>query len=576
MKITTKFIGSSAIVLGLIIFLISGSAWLIRRTEVSLNASREKTHKTMNTVMKLEVYLQNQVGALKDFLLLDRESVAMQRYQQAMSSFSISLDELELLMPANEDISVIRSRHQFLKRLASGLTDTPSGLPQLQQDVRSINSFEKDIELYLDSLVKQAEQQEKLEIKKVKEIQAKYLIIYWSVMAIICAMAIGQYQLILRPIIRGMKNLQQGAATLGSGDLTYRLKLQTDDELAELAIQFNRMGEQLAELYNSLEQKVAERTAELSEANRHLQTEIRDREQVQAELQDALKNLQKTQAQLVQTEKMSGLGQMVAGVAHEINNPVSFIYSNIAPAKEYIRDLFCLLQLYQTEYPERSEAIESEIEAIDLNFILEDLPNLLNSMQSGAERISEIVKSLRTFARLQEAEVKSINLHESVESTLIILKNRFKAQGNRPEIQLIKEYGDLPPVECYAGQLNQVFMNLLNNAIDAFEMAPGQETKFFSSPIVHIRSQVSDYNHVEILISDNGCGMSESVRQKIFDPFFTTKPVGKGTGLGLSTSYQIIVDQHGGDLQCVSTPGEGTKFTIKIPIKRTTSLRIVA
>lgn len=578
MKITTKFIAASAIVLGLIIFLISGSAFLIRRTEASLAASREQTRKTFDTVMKLELYLRDQVVSLKDFLLLDRDPLQMGQYQKEMSNFVITLDELERLMPhQNEEILVIRHRHEFLMRLAAGLTDTPSSVPEMQQDIRSINSFRQDIDLYLDALVAEAERQEQITLAKIAKFQKIYFLLYWGTIGTIFIILWLQYKLILQPVIRGITNLQQGARIIGDGNLTYRLNLKTDDEIEEVGHQFDLMGEQLAELYNSLEQKVAERTAELSEANEHLQTEICDRKQAQAELQQTLEKLQKAQAQLIQTEKMSGLGQMVAGVAHEINNPVSFIYSNIAPAKEYIRDLFGLLQLYQEQYPEPTEEIEAEIEAIDLDFILEDLPKILNSMKFGAERISEIVKSLRTFARLQEAELKLINLHESLESTLIILKHRLKSQGNRPTIEIIKEYGEVPQVECYAGQLNQVFMNLLNNAIDAFEMASDPSDTLISStpstPKIYLRSWVSDSNHVKIQIADNGCGMSEAVREKIFDPFFTTKPVGKGTGLGLSTSYQIIVDRHDGELECVSTPGKGTEFMIKIPIRRKPALR---
>ncbi len=596
MKITTKFIFSAVIVLGLIISLVSGSAFLVNRTEASLAASRQKTQKTIDRVNQLEIYLRDQVIALKDFLLLGRDPLEMEKYHQAMSKFLITLDELELLMPEqNADISVIRNRHKFLRHLASGLTDTPSSLGEMQQDVRSINSFRKDIDLYLDYLVKDAENQGVIINQNYRQSQAKYLMIYWGTIGAIMLISWGQFKLIVMPVIQGITKLEQGAKMIGTGNLTYRLNLKTGDELQALANQFDLMGEQLADLYFSLEKKVRDRTAELSATNQHLQREIRDRYHAQVELQETLKKLQKTQAQLVQTEKMSGLGQMVAGVAHEINNPVSFIYSNIAPASEYITDLFGLLELYQQEYPEPTPAIQQEIEAIDLEFMLTDLPKLLNSMKVGAERISEIVKSLRTFSRLHEAEFKSISLHTNLDSTLMILKNRLKAQGNRPEIKVIKDYGELPEVECYAGQLNQVFMNLLNNAIDAFDPryvkpinvqaknnlpgTPGtfsQTLRLTESPEIRIHSWAIDSKYIGISIADNGCGMNEEIRQKIFDPFFTTKPVGQGTGLGLSTSYEIIVEKHGGELKCVSTPGQGTEFVIKIPIQRKHALRIVA
>lgn len=591
MKITTKFILSAVIVLGLIISIFSGSAFLVIRTEASLAASHQKTQKTIDRVNKLEIYLRDQVMALKDFLLLGRDPLEMEKYHQAMSNFLITIDELELLMPEQAaDISVIRNRHKFLINLASGLTDAPSSLTETQQDVRSINSFRKDIDLYLNSLVKHTENKALMILQDHQILQAKYLAIYWMTIGAILLISWGQFKLIVMPVISGINNLDQGAKMIGLGNLTYRLNLPTGDELEDLANQFNLMAEKLSDLYFSLEKKVRDRTAELAATNQYLEREIRERHQAQVELQETLKKLQKTQAQLVQTEKMSGLGQMVAGVAHEINNPISFIYSNISPASEYIRDLFKLVELYQKEYPEPTPAIQQEIEAIDLDFILTDLPKLLNSMKVGAERISEIVKSLRTFSHLHEAEFKSIDLHRSIDSTLMILQNRLKAQGNRPEIQVIKDYGELPAVECYAGQLNQVFMNLLNNAIDALDAKYAKGSQLSAqhnflgntnnnlpeNPQIHIYSHLKDAEYAIIGIADNGCGISEEIRHKIFDPFFTTKPVGKGTGLGLSTSYDIIVEKHGGELECFSTPGQGTELIIKIPIKKKQSLRIVA
>ncbi len=289
------------------------------------------------------------------------------------------------------------------------------------------------------------------------------------------------------------------------------------------------------------------------------------REQAQ-QLAVALKDLQNTQAQLIQTEKMSSLGQLVAGVAHEINNPVNFIYGNLSHAKQYSEDLLSLLKLYQQEFPNTSGEIRNFIEAIDLEFILDDLPKILSSMAIGADRIRQLVLSLRNFSRLDEAEMKPVNIHDGIESTLLILQPRLKAKSDGFSIELIKDYGDLPPVECYAGQLNQVFTNVLSNAIDALEQFYIEE-KTTEIPKIKIQTRVVGEMAV-IRISDNGPGMPEAVRDRIFDPFFTTKPVGKGTGLGLSICYKIVVEKHGGVFKCTSDPGRGTQFSIEIPIQQ--------
>lgn len=289
------------------------------------------------------------------------------------------------------------------------------------------------------------------------------------------------------------------------------------------------------------------------------------------QLEQALEKLQKTQSQLVQTEKMSSLGQLVAGVAHEINNPVNFIYGNLIHADEYAQDLLNLLQLYQQHYPNPKPEIESEIQAIDLEFLIEDLPKLLDSMKVGAERISEIVRSLRHFSRIAEAEMKAVDIHEGLDSTLMILQNRLKARGERPGISIIKEYGSLPKVECYAGQLNQVFMNLLVNAIDAIDEQNQQRSlaEIQQNPsTIRVKTDVIPDECVTIQIADNGPGMATDVKQQLFDPFFTTKPVGTGTGLGLSISYQIVVEKHGGQLYFHSELGQGTEFIIQIPLRQ--------
>ncbi len=292
------------------------------------------------------------------------------------------------------------------------------------------------------------------------------------------------------------------------------------------------------------------------------------------QLSEALHNLKQTEAQLIQNEKMSSLGQMVAGIAHEINNPVNFITGNLSHAETYIHELLELIDVYQDSYPQPVEAVQTEIEDIDLEFLVEDLPKLLSSMKMGAERIRQIVLSLRNFSRLDEAEMKPVNIHEGIENTLLILQGRLKGNSDRSGIELIKEYGELPKVECYAGLLNQVFMNILANAIDALEGQPDPRTITIETETVEAAAHPAlphaqkPTDSVLIRIRDNGAGIREEVQKRLFDPFFTTKPVGKGTGLGLSISYQIVVDKHGGSLECRSELGKGSEFVLRIPIRQ--------
>lgn len=286
-------------------------------------------------------------------------------------------------------------------------------------------------------------------------------------------------------------------------------------------------------------------------------------------LEQALVELQRTQMQLVQSEKMSALGNLVAGVAHEINNPIGFLGGNIQPALDYIKDVFGLIDLYQQEYSTPSAVIQDEIEAIDLDYIREDLPKLVGSMREGVKRIQDISTSLRTFSRADSDRPVACNIHDGIDSTILILKHRLKATETRPEIQVIKEYSQLPLIECFAGQLNQVFMNILANAIDALDESnigrSFEEIKTKPNCIT-ISTKISD-NKQQVIISikDNGKGIAESVQQKVFDHLFTTKAVGQGTGLGLAIAKSIVVEKHGGAIAVESAINKGTTFVISLP-----------
>jgi two-component system, NtrC family, sensor kinase len=371
--------------------------------------------------------------------------------------------------------------------------------------------------------------------------------------------------LIAQTITRHLQAVTQVAQQVTyESNFDLQAPVTTEDEVGILAIAFNQLIQQVKrllaeqneanqklELYSqTLEEKIEERTQALRQKN--------------IVLKETLQELTHTQSQLIQNEKMSSLGHLVAGIAHEINNPVNFIYGNLKYIDDYTEQLLWLLQLYQKHYPHPKTEIQNAKKQADLEYLTEDLPKILTSMKVGADRIREIVLSLRIFSRLDEAEFKSADIHEGIDSTLLILQHRLKPEKTRPKITVIKEYSDIPKIQCFAGQLNQVLMNILANAIDALEEA--FQKGLCPEPIIRISSAQMNET-VVINIADNGTGIPEAIQSYLFDPFFTTKPVGKGTGMGLSISYQIITEKHGGSLRCISSPGQGTEFVITIPVR---------
>ncbi|MGD2181727.1 ATP-binding protein [Lusitaniella coriacea] len=372
-----------------------------------------------------------------------------------------------------------------------------------------------------------------------------------------------------KTLTRRAAKLVAASHNFAKGELSIRAKIGGSDELAQIAKAFNQMAKRIQADTETLQ---ASEIA-LKQANETLENRVRERtaslKEQKEKLEQTLQELQQAQAQLVQQEKMSSLGQLVAGIAHEINNPVNFIHGNITHTIEYAEDLLKLIELYRYHCRKYVPEIESKIEEIDLDFLSQDLSKILTSMKVGTERIRNIVLSLRTFSRMDESEFKTVDLHAGIDSTLLILQHRFRGNNKLRAIEIVKEYGMLPLVDCFAGQLNQVFMNILANGIEALEESRiNPET---DSPQIRIRTSVIDKGWVEIAIADNGMGIPESVQPQIFNPFFTTKPIGKGTGMGLAIAYQIVTERHSGKLRCCSTPGKGTELIIQIQIGKKSS-----
>ncbi len=438
---------------------------------------------------------------------------------------------------------------QLMERIWQGIDPVnlpPEDIPTAKQRVLAINTTKEAIEIRiefeklsesLNQLIDKAKKQQTKANKELLRAETLRLRIIIGSMILSVAIATGLAFYTSQAIARPLKTLTETAQLVTvESNFDLQAKVSTTDEVGLLAISLNQ-----------LIQWVGEYTEELKLANQRVEKRT-------TELTQALQDLQKTQAQLIQTEKMSSLGEMVAGIAHEINNPVNFIHGNITPLQEYIQNIFDLLNLYQKLYPDSHPEIEDLMAEIDINYIIYDLPQIISSMQMGTDRIKNIVLSLRNFSRLDESKVKSADLHEGIDNTLLILSHKLK-QG----VEIIKNYGDLPLVECYPAQLNQVFMNIIANAIDVMLESDTEPKQ------IVIQTEKVGEDRVFVKIRDNGPGIPPEVKDKIFDPFFTTKQVGKGTGLGLSISYQII-EKHKGKIEVISQPGKGTEFAIALPV----------
>lgn len=462
--------------------------------------------------------------------------ILIQDYSDRLSSYLRQIDDTIAAfdLTASSDANLESTRRE-LRRLAS--TSATLSLDDLHNDLATLQQIAREQELLGSEAMESAQGLEKLLI----------VLSMLGASAIAGGIAWRTTRAIARPIEQ-ISHIARDAAI--NSNFTLRVPVTSDVNSS------NEVGSLAASL-NLLLQHITDYTQELQETARL------SKEQT-IQLQETLQELQQTQTQLIHAEKMSSLGQLVAGIAHEVNNPVSFIHGNLNHANQYTQNLLNLVQLYQQHFPDLPEAIQQYQQEIDLEFLQTDLPKILTSMKVGTERICSIVLSLRIFSRLNESEVKPVDLHEGIESTLMILGSRIRAQPDRPAIEVVKQYGDLPMVDCYAGQLNQVFMNLLSNAIDAVEEA--YLNGAIAHPQIQIHTAIAPQEQVEIRIIDNGIGISEATKAKLFEPFFTTKPVGKGTGMGLSISYQIITDKHHGRLECHSQPGQGSEFVVRVPI----------
>jgi len=369
------------------------------------------------------------------------------------------------------------------------------------------------------------------------------LILQAIIACLALAIDIGLAILLGKAIANPIKKLQTITRLFSHGNLTIRSDIVTQDEMGELAASFNYMAEQVETRNQTINQQMEQ-------------------------LQETINKLNQTQSQLIQTEKISSLGQIVTGITHEINQPINSIYGDINDAENQIQDLLLLEKFSQKLSESSTSSTLDTIEDMEVNFLQSDLPKILNSIKIKAKNISETITFLQNFSQFDKSELSIVNLHQGIDSTLMILNHRLNNQARIAKIKLIKDYGDLPLVECYPSQMNQVLMNLLSNAIDAIE--EGMESDQWETgrePQICIYTQATDNNWVTIYIIDNALGINQEISSQVFDPLFTTKSADKHTGLGLSISHHIVVEKHGGEIICDSMPGKGTKFVVNIPVR---------